>query len=233
MKKAIVYLFVIGTILFKPHNILSADYGDGNYGAGSYGEGETTSTTTSSTSSNNSSNTTATPSCNDSAPSKPELFQIDVTGTSAKLFFTPLQSTNKFYISFSTSSNAEEHGVEVELAKEGVQNFTVNALKPKMNYYFKVRGQNGCMPGEWSNIIKTTSKSAGLKSTLSYYLYGVKTKVSTLFSSVKSTKESPASTNTITKEVNQTATTNPTAANEPESKQQPTKKQTCFLWWCW
>jgi len=232
MKKAIVYLFVIGTVLFTPHNVSAVDYGDGNYGAGNYGEGETTSTTTStSTSSNNSSNTT--PSCNDSAPAKPELFQIDVKGNSTKLFFTPLQSTNKFYISYSTKNTAEEHGVEVELAKEGVQHFTVNALKPNTQYYFKIRGQNGCTPGEWSNILKATSKSAGLKSIISYYLYGVRTKVATLFSSDKLPKEKSVPPITITKESDQTITTPPTPTNEPESKQQPEKKQTCFLWWCW
>ena len=114
----------------------------------------------SNSSNNSSSNNNSTPSCNDSKPSSaPDLFQIDSTSTSAKLFFTSVSNKSDYYISYSTKSNAEEHGVQVTLGGGGgVQNFTVNLLKPNTTYYFKVRGQNGCMPGDWSSIVKMETK---------------------------------------------------------------------------
>ena len=100
------------------------------------------------------------PSCSDAPPaSTPNLFQINTTNTTAKLFFTPIANTNHFYISFSSNNLAEGNGADVSLAHEGVQNFTINLLKPNTTYYFKVRGQNGCMPGEWSNIMKMRTDS--------------------------------------------------------------------------
>ncbi len=94
-------------------------------------------------------------SCPDQAPSgAPDLFQIDTTKTTATMFFTPLLDTNKFYISFSTQPNAEQYGAEAVLSREGVQNYQVNYLSPGTTYYFKIRGQLGCMPGQWSNILK-------------------------------------------------------------------------------
>lgn len=105
---------------------------------------------------------TTTPVCGDLKPvSAPDLFQIDVKGTSAKLFFAPLANTNRFFISFSTKANAEEHGEDVTLTREGVQSHTVYYLNPNTTYYFKVRGQNGCMAGDWSRIMKVTSGSKG------------------------------------------------------------------------
>jgi hypothetical protein len=123
------------------------------------GSSSSNNTTPSSNSdSNQSSNITSnsTLSCSDSKPiSTPDLFQIDTGKTTAKLFFTPINNTNNYYISFSTSPNAEEFGTGViTLSRKGVQNFTVSSLKPNTTYYFKVRGQLGCMPGDWSNIMK-------------------------------------------------------------------------------
>lgn len=82
----------------------------------------------------------------------PDLFQIDTGLTDATLYFTPLSDTDTYFISFSTQTNAEEHGAQVVLGREGVQSFTVNSLSSNTEYYFKVRGQRGCMPGGWSNI---------------------------------------------------------------------------------
>lgn len=98
--------------------------------------------------------------CTDLAPvSVPDLFQIDTTNDSATLYFTPTIEDNKYFISYSTSENAEEHGAEVILGTQGVQSYTVNLLNPNTTYYFKVRGQNGCQPGQWSNIKFSTTSS--------------------------------------------------------------------------
>jgi len=101
------------------------------------------------------------PSCTDSKPvSIPDLFQIDAIDTSAKLFFTPIDY-NQYFISFSTKPNAEEFGEAITLTREGVQSHNIYLLKPNTTYYVKVRGQNGCMPGDWSSVmkIKTNSKN--------------------------------------------------------------------------
>jgi hypothetical protein len=138
-------------------------------------------------SSNNSSSSPsgwAAPVCTDSKPiGIPDLFQINVSNTTAKLFFTPLSYNNQYYISFSTKPNAEEHGLSATLAREGVQNFTINLLKPNTTYYFKVRGQNGCMPGDWSTImkIKTNPKNqTKLKIFYKYFLNKITSSLKTI-----------------------------------------------------
>lgn len=97
--------------------------------------------------------------CNDSQPvDAPNLFQIDTTENKATLYFSPVPNNTRYYISYSTKPIAEEHGTEINLGSEGVQSWTVNLLAPGTRYYFKVRGQNGCMPGKWSNIRLATTK---------------------------------------------------------------------------
>jgi hypothetical protein len=117
-------------------------------------------TSSSSTPSSSSGTPNSAPVCGDAEPSStPDLFQINTFPNSAKLFFTPLSDTSDFYISFSENPNAEKHGEQVTLFREGVQSHTIYYLKPYTTYYVKVRGQNGCMPGDWSSIIKFKTDS--------------------------------------------------------------------------
>ena len=91
--------------------------------------------------------------CSDSKPEyAPDLFQIDATETTAKVYFSPALNIADYYISYSENSSGEEHGLLVHLGADGVQNFTVERLQPFKKYYFKVRGQRGCMPGDWSSV---------------------------------------------------------------------------------
>lgn len=107
----------------------------------------------SSSSTTSSSNTHIDEFCSDSVPvGKPDLFRIDTTENEARLFFTPVSNTSKYFISYSTSSSAQEHGIEINLGSSGVQTYTIGWLSPNTTYYFKIRGQNGCTPGEWSDI---------------------------------------------------------------------------------
>lgn len=167
----------------------------------------------SSTSNNNSlsdSPSSVSNSCNDSPPvSVPDLFQINSSSNTAKIFFTPLSDTNHYYISFSTKPTAEDYSADVTLAREGVQNFTINLLKPNTIYYFKVRGQKGCMPGLWSNIMKIKTDSQ------IYYKNF----------SPKSNYQNKLNKNSIS----------PTPSPSPSPVLSPTPKtnQKCFLWWCW
>jgi hypothetical protein len=155
--------------------------------------------------------------CNDSKPLyTPNLFQINTTARSAKLFFTPLSDTNNYYISFSQNPRAEEHGAMVILSDLGVQNFTVNLLKPNTTYYLKVRGQNGCMPGGWSNILKITTNN---KIYYKNYLPSQKKIV------VKTTTNIPV--------VEITPIPTPEIKPQPKPSSIPSITKSCFLWWCW
>lgn len=112
-------------------------------------------------------------SCHSSRPqSISDLFQIDASATKAKIFFTPQSDTNDYFVSFSSKNkNAEEHGERVTLLREGVQSHTIYSLKPNTIYYVKVRGQNGCMPGGWSTIMKFKTAPKKSKKIIKYYKY--------------------------------------------------------------
>ncbi len=170
--------------------------------------------------------------CSDSAPVlTPDLFQINTTSKSAKLFFTPIDY-NQFYISFSTKPDAEMYGEQVTLLREGVQSHTIYHLKPNTTYYVKIRGQNGCMPGEWSNTMKfktnsqifykNFSPSANLSSNLI-------TKISSKNTSSPIVTPAPESSSTINESPKPTDSPKPTS--KPNQSIESSKK--CFLWWCW
>ncbi|MCS7092374.1 MAG: fibronectin type III domain-containing protein [Patescibacteria group bacterium] len=110
--------------------------------------------------------------CKDTKPSQvPDLFQINTKDTTAKLHFTPVTDSDYYYISFSEKESAEEHGALVKLSRQGVQSYEVYFLKPNTTYYFKVRSQNGCMPGNWSSIMKAKTNRRNQKQTTNYYKY--------------------------------------------------------------
>lgn len=100
------------------------------------------------------------PVCTDARPAAvPDLFQISREGENATLYFTPLSDTSRYFISYATEPSAEEYGVEVKLGRDGVQNYTIGSLVPGTEYYFKVRGQHGCMPGPWSAVKSTAPEN--------------------------------------------------------------------------
>ena len=100
--------------------------------------------------------------CSDAAPNaSPDLFQIDVTDTHAKLYFAPVnRNTNKYYISFGYTPGDMRFGGELAGNSTGVRSYTINALSSKSTYYVRVRAGNGCATGGWSNEMKfmTTPK---------------------------------------------------------------------------
>lgn len=94
--------------------------------------------------------------CNDIRPDKaPDLFQIDSTQTSAKLFFTPVNNAVTGYtIIYGTERGRDDFGVSFPLGQyEGVIDFTIKALNPDTKYYFRVRADNGCRQGWMSDTM--------------------------------------------------------------------------------
>jgi hypothetical protein len=79
------------------------------------------------------------------------------------LYFSPISNTRDVVMSFSTNPNAEGYGATVTLGSQGVQRYTINKLSPLKRYYFKVRGQNGCSVGDWSNILSAKTSGSTLK----------------------------------------------------------------------
>ncbi len=115
--------------------------------------------------------------CNGETPAgTPDLFQIDANSDSATMYFTPVSNASAYVISFSTTPNAEEHGATVTLGKEGVQQYRVAFLNPSTTYFFRVRAQNGCLAGGWSNIRSTrTTAKDGQDDTRSQAVLGFET----------------------------------------------------------
>ncbi len=195
----------------------------------------TSGVTQSSNSDSSSSNSFGPPVCTDSKPIKtPDLFQTNALKNNAKLFFTPTD-TNQYYVSFSTNINAEGNGELVTLAREGVQSHTIYFLKPNTTYYVKVRSQNGCMPGDWSNIMKfTTNNSVYYK-----YIKAVSSLVDKFQAKSVSNIKSKSVTPTITQVKGiQTETKTQEIKSEPKKEvasntNKDTSPKHCFLWWCW
>lgn len=102
------------------------------------------------------------PVCGNIKPaSSPDLFQVDTSGTDAKLYFTPVQGfSNEYLISFGENSDAMAHSADVQLAAEGVQSYDIHYLLPNRTYYLKVAAKNGCAIGEWSNTMKIVAKKS-------------------------------------------------------------------------
>lgn len=100
------------------------------------------------------------PSCNDAKPAKtPQLFQINTKSNSATLYFAPSgNNTSKYFIAYGHTPGEELYGVEYnESSQDSALSYTINALQPNTTYYFKIRGGNGCMPGDWSNSMQATT----------------------------------------------------------------------------
>ncbi|HRN70850.1 MAG TPA: fibronectin type III domain-containing protein, partial [Candidatus Woesebacteria bacterium] len=100
------------------------------------------------------------PSCDDIQPEyAPKLFQINTTHNAATLYFAPSgRNTTKYVISYGHTPGEELYGVEYnESSLHSALTYTIYELKPNTTYYFKIRGGNGCMPGDWSNNLYATT----------------------------------------------------------------------------
>ena len=98
--------------------------------------------------------------CSDTKPDgTPDLFQIDATRTSAKLYFTPVNNAISGYtIIYGTERGRDDFGVSFPYGRyDGVIDFTINALNPNTKYYFRVKAYNGCRHGLTSDTMSATT----------------------------------------------------------------------------
>lgn len=88
-----------------------------------------------------------------------DVFQINTSSNKATIFFTPLHSgVTNYYVAYGYKEGEERFGTFTGLGpSSGVLTYTINELDPNTTYYFKIRPQNGCAPGEWSNSMKATT----------------------------------------------------------------------------
>ncbi len=127
--------------------------------------------------------------CNDFKPNvAPDLFRIDMNGSQATLYYSPLNDSDNYVIWYSEDPNIDQHSVMTYQGKStGVLYYTINDLKPNTTYYFKVRGQNGCMPGDWSEQLTITTKSKNISLFSIFEKYNPKKVLATVRQVVKET----------------------------------------------
>lgn len=160
MRSRLLTLFFFLLSLLLPVSALASTYGEGSFGEGSYNIGdEIADDENSPAPKSGSSDTSSNERCSAPKPvDVPDLFEIDPTTTSLVLYFTPVNDhRDRYFVSYSTSESAEEHGFEFANRENGVVAVTVGDLEVNMTYYFKVRAGNDCQPGDWSNVLAATT----------------------------------------------------------------------------
>lgn len=245
------FLFLLLCTVVFSQQAHAAAYGVGSYGCGKYGVGcsptpipadNSNNSNNSNNSSGNGSSSSNSGSCSNQAPtSTPDLFQVNTTGTKATLYFAPAgMPYDNYVIRFGPTANNLLYSAAFSRGfAGGVIYYTVNELNLNTTYYFQVRAGNGCMPGNWGNIVSART-TGSIKSTAIYYrsLGGfVKSLVNTFTPkytgpALPATGYNPqgipvqqkANNNTIqpVQQINQAPV--PTVAP---------KKKTCFFFICW
>ncbi len=174
--------------------------------------------------------------CTNIAPQgTPNLFQINIKGTNATLYFAPVNGANNYLVSYGTDSNASQYNVGLTGWSNGVVSYTVGSLNPNTVYNFKVSSGNGCMQGSFGNIM--AAKTAGNKSTaVSKFYKNTFVAVTSQIFPVKKTTTlktmAPAPIQSTTTVVNPTNAPIVKPAS-PVAKSAPVKTKSCFLFICW
>lgn len=110
------------------------------------------------------------PKCTDAKPSDtPRIRKIEAFPNRIKISTTSVEYNNSYYfIAFGFENGDERFGVQFPygVTPHHWVNYFVNELAPSTTYYFKVRGGNGCKPGNWSTSVKAKTPTRG---SLIYY----------------------------------------------------------------
>ncbi len=139
------------------------------------------------------------PGCSAEKPSKPWLYYSEFLGNGqVKLVWDKNDRSGSWTIAYGAESGKYVWGID-RFGNGDLRSFTVNGL-PAGTYYFVVRGNNGCMPGPFSNEVKVV---AGAKKVV----YTGTTKAPPVVVEPKTT--TPKVTLTPTKKVQPKVTTTP------------------------
>ena len=92
------------------------------------------------------------------------------------MHFVPSQSEqNSYTISYGPYSSSDTYNVTFPYSdKSGAIPYTINSLNSGTIYYFKVRANNGCMPGNWSNTLSLRTASSVGKTSTAYAYSSIK-----------------------------------------------------------
>lgn len=156
-------VFATAALLFTGKQVaLAAEYGQGTYGTGSYNVGAATTDVVSGTSQTVVGDAHADGVCLDQPTSQrlPWLYgAIAESSGQITLYFTPAdEPVSAYVLQYGTTSGSYQFGVQDMLVNTREQmKFKVQSLRPSTTYYFRVRAQNGCQTGEWSNEIASTT----------------------------------------------------------------------------
>lgn len=107
--------------------------------------------------------TPASPQCTNTAPSSaPNLYQVVAANSTATVYFSPPSSSfDGFTITYGLDANADTYNATLSQGNTGAAvKYTINSLTPNTKYYFKVRANNGCATGPWSNVMSSTGQSS-------------------------------------------------------------------------
>lgn len=103
------------------------------------------------------------PSCNDQKPgSAPKLISV-VSKKSNQVTLTWAKATNPvsyYLISYGTNVSANQYG-NPNVGGPQTTTYTIQGLSGNVTYFFRVRAGNGCIPGDFSNVlsVKANGKS--------------------------------------------------------------------------
>ena len=130
----------------------------------------TTTTTTTTTTSGSGGSGTGGPACNQLNPSgAPNLYAAykNSNHTSVTLYFVPPPAPyDGFTISYGLTQGADAYTVSFSQGQStGAIKYVVNSLIKNAPYYFKVRANNGCAGGPWSNVRSSSAAVSSLPAT--------------------------------------------------------------------
>jgi|GEM_PF-5276163 len=110
------------------------------------------------------------PECTDAVPATPNLFQVDVQGTSVTLYFAPIPGSSTYTVDYLVDGTEVRYGTMTGPQQtEGVISYSINDLAEGTPYIFRVMAKNGCRPGDWSDGVRITSSKSGNQQNKSFF----------------------------------------------------------------